>query len=456
MDKMSIKLIFEDEDRIIEFKVDATKLQMIPYFQKMAAFKKKGLDIISVTVPNAYVAYDVVKFITKNKVSNYGNLSKWRHILESHICYEYFGMDYEPDLTDSMPRKYFQLLIEVFETTRNGHVYGSLICSTLKANLDLIARISKDTLLCICDIAQTYYVLNRKRLTLSVWNSKQQDDVYSGDIDMPGYESLVKLFFDLNTGFNVITTDKYIFYDSWVTPKIIEISTQKTVFELYGGFSFLMCFSSSGLCAYTYGRNIDIYDIGTGTIITSVKIHHLVKTNGETSKLFFTHDGHIILLIDEEESSNKFPLLLIDSEYNVKRIRYKQMDIYRMCAGATTFQSFDDHPVAYSHDLKMMAIGSDKNVNVIDLPSGKVVKQLIGHTDKITYIRYSPDDSQIITTSLDLDVRIWSGEETIKVLNNFLIKENSRAGIGNHLCFVIPDNYDLILQIRKTLSGTKN
>jgi WD40 repeat protein len=419
------------------------------------SFKEKNLDIISVMVPNAYVAYDTVLFLTKSKISNYGNVVKWQHMLESHICHEYFGLKYNPDLDELMilPREGIQLLIRAFETTRNGIIYTNLICSILKRDSKVVANLSKETLIRIYDAAKTYYILNRRGLNILGWDSHdaKQFALEQDDVNLFCYKSLVKSYFELNAGSEVIVTDKYIFYDSWTCPKIIDISTQKVVFSPKGDFGFSMCFSHAR-CAYTYGSCVDIYDIASGSIVKSVKIRHILKSDEDVSKLFFTCDGCIIVVINHDDDHR---LLLIDAEYNVSRIKRTEMEVYRMCASTTVFCSFDDRPVAYSHDLKMMAIGYDKIIDVVDLFTGCVIRQLIGHTDKITHIRYSPDDSQIISTSLDRNVRIWNEEKTIMILDKFLLKENERSGIGNHLCFIIPDNYELIEQIKKKLC-TKN
>jgi len=463
-----IKLIFEDNEQTIEFKASKDKLLLIPYFKTMASFQKKDLDDITITVPNAYVAYDVIQFVIKNKKTNLGNITKWRHVLESHVCYEYFGLDFDvdqvlkadPKLYDlPVPCEDFELLIKTFEIVKNGYAYIRLIGSVLKTNPNLIAKISKDTMMRIYNDARMYYILNKKGCVVLIWNSKNsqqftliRDDPHDifDDALLSNHRSMIQSYHNMNqSGFDTTITDRYIFYSSWMQPEIIDILTQKNIFSLEGNFNFCICFSPFGLCAYTYGHNIDIYDIATNTVINSINVQPIIRMREHISKLFFTSDKQIIVLIDKEDDDedDENSLLLIDTTNKVTRIKCSAKKIYKMCALSTTTRSFDDRPVAYSHDLKTMAIESGRIIEVMDLSTGKIIKRLIGHIDVVTKIHFSPDDEYIISTSHDCDMRIWKGEETVTVVNKFLRKENERY--GSHICFIVPNNYELIQQIKQ-------
>jgi WD40 repeat protein len=65
-------------------------------------------------------------------------------------------------------------------------------------------------------------------------------------------------------------------------------------------------------------------------------------------------------------------------------------------------------PPDWSHDGSRVASSAGKDVVVWDALTQEVVFELKGHTDKITRIVWSPDDSMLATGSADLTVRIWS------------------------------------------------
>jgi WD40 repeat protein len=65
-------------------------------------------------------------------------------------------------------------------------------------------------------------------------------------------------------------------------------------------------------------------------------------------------------------------------------------------------------PPDWSHDGSRVASSAGSDVVVWNSSTQEVLFELKGHTDKITRIVWSPDDSMLATGSADLNVRIWS------------------------------------------------
>ena len=60
-----------------------------------------------------------------------------------------------------------------------------------------------------------------------------------------------------------------------------------------------------------------------------------------------------------------------------------------------------------SPDRTREALATDRQVRVIDNQSKKEILSMIGHTQPITTLTFTPDCKQLITGSQDRSVRIW-------------------------------------------------
>ncbi|KAK5876516.1 hypothetical protein CesoFtcFv8_025861 [Champsocephalus esox] len=63
-----------------------------------------------------------------------------------------------------------------------------------------------------------------------------------------------------------------------------------------------------------------------------------------------------------------------------------------------------------------MAVNSSSFLQVLEVPSGRLLATLLGHTKTVLHCRFSPDGQTLITSSEDTTVRVWrwqSGECTV-------------------------------------------
>src|SRR5262249_46213913 len=64
--------------------------------------------------------------------------------------------------------------------------------------------------------------------------------------------------------------------------------------------------------------------------------------------------------------------------------------------------------IAYSHDGRTLAIGSDDGgVLVCETEHGRYVRHLQGHRGRVFAVTYGPDDRMLVTGASDGHVRVW-------------------------------------------------
>ena len=60
-----------------------------------------------------------------------------------------------------------------------------------------------------------------------------------------------------------------------------------------------------------------------------------------------------------------------------------------------------------SFDKSREAVANDRQIRIVDTATMKDLLSMIGHTQPITTMTFTPDGKQLVTGSLDRSVRIW-------------------------------------------------
>jgi RNA polymerase sigma factor (sigma-70 family) len=81
----------------------------------------------------------------------------------------------------------------------------------------------------------------------------------------------------------------------------------------------------------------------------------------------------------------------------------------------------DDSPSATSPDQKVIARGNGKQIGLFDAASGKEIRRLVGHADKVTALAFTPDGKHLASGGRDKAVMLWdvaSGKTLWKFTGN--------------------------------------
>ena len=488
----TIKLNLEDDDKMIKLSVNKNDLcTKIPYFNTMLTnFKEKTSNKINITVPNVCVAYDVIMLLLGTK-TNIGQIPEWEHTLKFIECYEYFGLEFDFSCLHNLKipsedlAQGFELLIKTFEIASNKFVIGQLINKYFPADYDF-SNVSKNTLRDLLESSCEYHIISKIRTKILIWNSRESiPSIMDNDDDNPNVnldrklnrlicncQPILEVPSHSNShGVNHITNE-IIFYDSWMTPNIIDIVQKLSVFAIKGNFQFSICVSTdSKLCAYTYGREIYLLDIIQNKLFKKISL----PNKKSVSKIYFSVDNSQIVAIidlnnecfdidDLDDINNKcFDIFLIDIDTDmVTKKSYTNRKIYSLYVSPLISYSLENYPLGFSFDKKFVAIVSKQNnctINIFDLSTGKIIKQLKG-SEPIVHIRYSQGDLQIISVCKNPNTKKWdygsikiwdlNTNKISKTLDKFVQIYENQIDLGN-LYMWIPNNFNLVQAINKAI-----
>jgi WD40 repeat protein len=99
-------------------------------------------------------------------------------------------------------------------------------------------------------------------------------------------------------------------------------------------------------------------------------------------------------------------------------------------------------------NLRIVSCGfCDNIVKIWDVQSGQLINTLIGHTDWVNSVAYSPDNLRIVSGSHDRDIKIWDALSG-QLLNTL----DGHIGMVNSVAFSSPITYPIDAKLREYLN----
>jgi len=168
----------------------------------------------------------------------------------------------------------------------------------------------------------------------------------------------------------------------------LPVYSQKPVLMLpegHTGYIYSITYSPDGKTVLTASadKTAKRWDVKTGKLLNSYEDHpDMVEAAG------YSPDGKFIYTACEDDS----------------------VRVWQSHTGELLFSFYGIYPV-FSHDGKSIAVtNSDKNILILDVQNGKLLRTLKGHKDWVRSIRFSYDNMEIITASDDNTAKIWNSQ----------------------------------------------
>ena len=160
---------------------------------------------------------------------------------------------------------------------------------------------------------------------------------------------------------------------------------------------------STRLATSSWDRHVKIWDVATGQELFDIAGHER-----DLNTVAFSPDGTRIVTSSWDHTVKV---------WNVAPSR----EVLTLDNGST-ITAKDGGSLAYSPDgTRLATANSDHIPSIWDLKTGKLLFQLVGHTDVVTLITYSADGTRIATASNDGTARIWdafTGKELLTLIGH--------------------------------------
>ncbi|MEP7136923.1 MAG: protein kinase [Chloroflexota bacterium] len=146
---------------------------------------------------------------------------------------------------------------------------------------------------------------------------------------------------------------------------------------------------STRLATSSYDRHVKIWDVATGQELFDIAGHER-----DLNTVAFSPDGTRIVTSSWDHTAKVWSVA-------------PSREVLTLDNGST-ITSKEGGALAYSPDgTRLATANSDLTPNIWDLKTGKLLFQLVGHTDIVTLITYSADGTRIATASHDGTAKIW-------------------------------------------------
>jgi WD40 repeat protein len=420
------------------------------YFEKLfTVLKEKDLNSITIEVPNAHVAYDMIMLFYGQK-SNLGMLSVTKHLLESLRCYYFFGLDFDQSFLDDI-----DVFMDIVDMIGYDERIIRLINKNLPETYDL-SKFPKELLDEMLSMAEIHHIIfgnsdgyveihdvKTNKLVKTLNNNHNlrcmacspnnkfiacgcdDDDIKVWDIEM---STIIHILTGHTDEINTICyspDSKYIASggdDQCI--KIWDALSGELIsdWDKCNAIIMSLCYSSTGnkIAAGLIDGPIIVYDAETFDTIISLSSQH-----NQINSVRFSHDDLYIVSGGEDE------LIQIWNWRNGEKIHTIQ---------TKTIGIWD---ASYSMDDKYIVSGGAKsNVQIWDAHTGKFISTLVGDKICINSISYSPDNKFIIGGGNN--IKIWDSQ-TGELVNDF----GNHMDVVSNVYYMISKNNPLINRIKE-------
>lgn len=168
-------------------------------------------------------------------------------------------------------------------------------------------------------------------------------------------------------------------------------------------------FSDDGcLLAYTFYENLPEenctqYYVAIVDASTGEQVGERIKLDVKAQQVRFTADNSQVAIICNRHTNVNFAMLMtydIASGELVDHIEY-----------TSNIEAFDISP-----DERVVALALGAKIQIIDIESHEILREMKGHTAVIQWIGFSPDGKCIASAALDSTLRVWNIERGCEML----------------------------------------
>lgn len=413
-------LILKDDQNETEIVINLHKNILFSnciYFKKLlTSCKEKILNKIYIKVPNVYVAHDIIMSFYKHDV-NKGNLPKWKHVLESIKCYDYFGLEFNiRQLLHNLdiPEEGFELLLEVINLIE---IEEDFLCYLVHKNLPKkydLSNLSKKLINKIITIERSY------RLICSDYDKIVMFNIFTGIpiMALTGHIDQINYICLSYDGVHIASVGSDHKIKIWNTGKGHLVKTIN-----YGSVQNInkICFSPSGhkLVSVIYNRNFDaivgVWNVKSGNCMQA-KIMKCC-TNG----FCFSSDGSLIYLAYGND------ITYMDITTGVSKYKFGLAYLIDC--------------ICMSSDYKSIIIGSAGKISIHDIDSGLMIRacdDIKNLLNVIIEIICSPDNLRIVSRYINNQIIVWDAKTCL------LVCSFTCTSTINCVCYS-PDNLHIVI-----------
>ncbi len=152
------------------------------------------------------------------------------------------------------------------------------------------------------------------------------------------------------------------------------------------------------------GNRIDVYHVPSGRIAASLTDPKFYPAAG------LTNAAHRDLV--NSLAFNPDGTLLASAAFREVKLWRRPRDVQRFSVLISNL------PVAFalSSDRKRLAVASeDHRVEIVEFPSGRLLHELTGHSNRVTSLRFSTDNALLASGSTDKTIRLWKAGDGAEV-----------------------------------------